>query len=75
MSENIDAIEHNFIKPKMTDINSYEIMVRKRGVDDFAAYCPELNIIIKGKTNDEVKKRLKEYIVQYTDELKRGWAE
>ncbi|MGI6369648.1 MAG: hypothetical protein GX372_08790 [Ignavibacteria bacterium] len=32
----------------------YEILIRKRDEDDFAAYSPQLNKMIKGKSFDEV---------------------
>lgn len=69
MPEIDDVNEHNFIKPTAIDPHSYEIMVRKRGVNDYASYCPQLNVIIKGVEQDEVKIKMREYIAQYIKEL------
>ena len=70
-----DANEHNFIKPTMTDIHSYEVMIRKRGSENFASYCPQLNVMFKGKTQDDVKNQLNEYIRSYIQQLEIGGTE
>ena len=75
MTKTEDAKDHNFIKPSLTDFHGYEIMIRKRGVDDFTSYCPELNIMFKGSTSEEVKTKLSDYINIYIDKLNRGWTE
>lgn len=48
-----------------TDINDYEILIRRRGENDYASYCPQLNHMIVGNEHEEVRNLMKEYIEQY----------
>ena len=47
------------------DINDYEILIRRRGENDYASYCPQLNHMIVGNEHEEVRNLMKEYIEQY----------
>ena len=46
--------------------NNYDILVRKDGENKYAAFCPQLNILVKGTSHEEVeveiRKRIKEYL-------------
>jgi len=45
---------------------NYDILVRKDGENKYAAFCPQLNILVKGTSHEEVevevRKRIKEYL-------------
>ncbi|MGB9664707.1 MAG: hypothetical protein ACPL25_07290 [Ignavibacteria bacterium] len=45
---------------------SYDILVRKDGENKYAAFCPQLNILVKGTSHEEVemevRKRINEYL-------------
>ncbi len=45
---------------------NYDILVRKDGENNYAAFCPQLNILVKGSTHEEVelavRKKIEEYI-------------
>lgn len=43
----------------------YEILVRRRGETDYAAYCPQLDIMVTGKSHEDVENRLKEIIEEH----------
>lgn len=47
----------------------YEILIRKRDEDDFAAYSPQLNKMIKGKSFDEVFTLIDNEIIAHIKEL------
>lgn len=46
--------------------NNYDILVRKDGENKYAAFCPQLNILVKGTSHEEVemavRKKIQEYI-------------
>ncbi len=45
---------------------SYDILFRKDGENKYAAFCPQLNILVKGTSHEEVemevRKRINEYL-------------
>jgi hypothetical protein len=52
-------------KPIIKDPKAYEILIRKRGINDYASYCPQLNYIIKGQEHEEVSQKMENYINEY----------
>ena len=50
------------------NIEDYEILIRKRGDDDFASYCPQLNRMFKANTHEEVRRMVKEAIEEHIGE-------
>ncbi len=56
--------------PTSTDKNDYEILIRKRGDGDYASYCPQIAQMIKGSEHVEVEDAMKEYVLQYIEDLK-----
>lgn len=50
--------------------NDYEIMIRKQGENTYAAFCPQLNIIIKGFAHIEVEEAMKKHVLDYIESLK-----
>lgn len=49
----------------------YEILIRKRGDGDYASYCPQLNLFIKGEEHELVRGKLKNAIDKHCEELQR----
>ena len=47
---------------------NYEILVRKRGENDYAAYCPQLDLLVRGTAHAEVEEKLKRVIEERTGE-------
>ncbi len=58
-------------KPTSTELYDYEILIRRTGVTEYASYCPQLNYMIKGTEHEEVQNKMKEYIEQYIENLKK----
>lgn len=54
-----------------TNPDDYEILIRKRGDEVYASYCPQLNHMIKGNEHEQVRNLMKEYIDKYIDELSK----
>lgn len=58
-------------KPNSTHAYDYEILIRRTGVEEYASYCPQLNYMIKGREHEEVQDKMKEYVENYIEELKK----
>ncbi len=54
---------------KSTNPDDYEILIRKRGDDVYASYCPQLNHMIKGEEHEQVRNLMKEHIENHIHEL------
>jgi len=60
-------MEQTIIKSK--DISDYQILIRRRGENQYASYCPQLNHMIIGTEHEEVVNLMKAYIEQYINNL------
>lgn len=56
--------------PTSLDPNDYEVLIRRRGETDYASYCPQLAIMIKGTAHEEVEEAMKKVVLDYIDSLK-----
>jgi hypothetical protein len=52
-----------------TNIDDYEILIRKRGENEYASYCPQLNIMLTGTFHEEVENKMYERIQQHINDL------
>ena len=59
----------NLAKPTSTDPYEYEILIRRRGENDYASYCPQLNLMIAGTEHEEVRNMMKEKVDKYIESL------
>ena len=57
--------EQEIIISNSKNIEDYEILIRKRGDDDFASYCPQLNRMFKAGTLTEARRMVKEAIEEH----------
>jgi hypothetical protein len=57
-------------KPTSTDINDYEILIRRRGEQDYASYCPQLFHMIKGTAHEEVEDAMKQVVMDHIQALR-----
>ena len=62
----------SFEKSTSTNIEDYEILIRRLGETEYASYCPQLNFMLKGTVHEEVADRMKEHIQQYIEEIIAG---
>lgn len=49
---------------------NYDILVRKDGENNYAAFCPQLNILVKGSTHEEVELAVRKKIQEYLEKKK-----
>lgn len=62
-------MDNEILKSKSRDIEDYEILIRKKGDDDFASYCPQLNRMFKTNTLAEARRMVKEAIEEHIGEV------
>ncbi|MEI8135198.1 MAG: hypothetical protein WCH46_09030 [bacterium] len=43
----------------------YEILIRRRGETVYAAFCPELELIVNGTAHEQVENKMKELIMEH----------
>lgn len=55
--------------PVNTNLDDYEVLIRRRGESDYASYCPQLTYMIKGATHEEVEEAMKTYVRDYVESL------
>ncbi|MBM2814651.1 MAG: hypothetical protein HW421_1413 [Ignavibacteria bacterium] len=65
----------NIGKPTTTNPLDYEILIRKKGEDQYAAYCPQLYTMLKGKEHEEVHDAMHKYITHYIEQLLKSVGE
>jgi hypothetical protein len=39
---------------RSTNPDDYEILIRKKGVNNYSSYCPQLNLVLNGTVHEEV---------------------
>ena len=60
---------------KSTNIDDYEIMIRKRGDNNYASYCPQLNLILRGNQHEEVQYAMLDKINEHIERMKATSSE
>ena len=54
---------------KSTNINDYEILIRKRGEGQYASYCPQLNYMLTGNEHEQVYGLMVDHINKHIDNI------
>lgn len=49
---------------------NYDILVRKDGENKYAAFCPQLNILVKGISHEEVEMAVRKKIEEILESRK-----
>jgi flagellar motor component MotA len=62
-------------KSTSLDIYDYEIYVRRRGDNDYASYCPQLNLMINGTEHEQVVQLMRQAIEKHIENLKKQSAQ
>lgn len=52
------------------NVDDYEILIRRRGENEYASYCPQLNLMLTGTFHEEVENKMYEKIIQHINNLK-----
>lgn len=63
------------VKPTSTNPHDYDVLIRRRDETGYAAYCPQLQHMIKGSAHEEVEEAMKQYVIEYIESLKAGQEE
>lgn len=50
--------------------DDYEILIRKRGEGQYAAYCPQLNLMLPGEVHEEVRQMMMIKVEEHIIDLK-----
>lgn len=56
-------------KSTSTDFYDYEIYVRRRGENDYASYCPQLNVMVNGSEHEQVVMLMRQKIEEHIKNL------
>lgn len=60
-------IKNQIYKGDLMEKTKYDILVRKDDVEKYAAFCPQLNILVKGTSHEEVELEMRKRIQQYLE--------
>lgn len=52
----------------------YEILVRRRGENTYAAFCPQLELIVNGTAHVQVEEKMKLLIIEHVKKLEEAAA-
>lgn len=44
---------------------NYEILVRRQGENVYAAFCPQLELIVRGTAHEQVENKMRELIQEH----------
>lgn len=64
----------SFKQSTSLDINDYEILIRRRGENEYASYCPQLNLMLTGTFHEEVENMMLEKVKEHIEKLKSSSA-
>lgn len=53
-----------------TERFDYEILIRKRGENDYSSYSPQLNLILKGTYHEQVAEAMEKAVEEHIESLK-----
>jgi predicted RNase H-like HicB family nuclease len=53
------------------DVN-YEILVRRQGETVYSAFCPQLELIVRGTAHEQVENKMKELIMEHVAKLEQA---
>jgi hypothetical protein len=42
----------------------YEILIRRQGETGYSAFCPQLELIVRGTAHQQVEEKMKELIIE-----------
>ncbi len=59
-------------KPTSTNMQDYEILIRRRGENEYASYCPQLNLMLTGTEHEEVALKMEKHVQEYIEKLNKG---
>jgi hypothetical protein len=42
----------------------YEILIRRQGEEGYSAFCPQLELIVRGTAHQQVEEKMKQLIIE-----------
>jgi hypothetical protein len=48
----------------------YEILVRRQGEAVYSAFCPQLELIVRGTAHEQVENKMKQLILEHVEKEK-----
>ena len=54
------------------NFEDYEILIRKKGIDGYSSYCPQLNLMLTGTVHEEVVLLMQNRIKEHIESLKNS---
>lgn len=57
-------------KSNSLNYDDYEVLVRRRGENEFASYCPQLNLMVVGAFQEEVEDKIFTQIANHIHSLR-----
>lgn len=55
-----------------TNLQDYEILIRKRGENQYASYCPQLNKMLTGTEHEEVRNLMYTEVTNHIENLQKN---
>ena len=62
----------NVLVSNSTNFEDYEILIRKKGVNGYSSYCPQLNLMLTGTEHEEVVLLMQNKIKEHIESLKNS---
>jgi hypothetical protein len=53
----------------LVDGKEYEILIRRQGEEGYSAFCPQLELIVRGTAHVQVEEKMKQLILQHVKGL------
>ncbi|MDR0927482.1 MAG: hypothetical protein LBO69_06925 [Ignavibacteria bacterium] len=58
-------LDNNYSVSDSSDRDNYEILIKQKGEDEFQSYCPQLNMLVKGHSFNEVYEKVDAMIMEH----------
>ena len=53
----------------LVDGKEYEILIRRQGEEGYSAFCPQLELIVRGTAHVQVEEKMKQLILEHVKGL------
>lgn len=53
---------------------TYDILVKREGETGYSAFCPQLELIVRGTAHQQVEEKMRQLILEYTAKMQSGEA-
>jgi hypothetical protein len=53
---------------------TYDILVKREGETGYSAFCPQLELIVRGTAHQQVEEKMRQLILEHTSKTQSGEA-